>query len=80
MNALIVSNFFFPNYRIASFRMNAFAKYFREAGHEVTEKCLRESYKKISTKEHESRKFGTPTDTNPFGDSGSYRYTSIQLR
>lgn len=46
MNALIVSNFFFPNYRIASFRMNAFAKYFREAGHDVTEKCLRESYKK----------------------------------
>lgn len=36
MNILIISNFFFPDNRIASFRMNAFARYFREAGHEVT--------------------------------------------
>ena len=36
MNILIITNFFFPNNRIASFRMNAFAKYFHEAGHEVT--------------------------------------------
>lgn len=36
MNILIVTNFFFPKSAIASFRMNAFAKYFHEAGHEVT--------------------------------------------
>lgn len=36
MNILIISNYFFPNNRIASFRINAFAKYFHEAGHEVT--------------------------------------------
>lgn len=36
MNILIVTNSFFPNNRIASFRINAFAKYFHEAGHEVT--------------------------------------------
>lgn len=36
MNVLIISNFFFPNNRIGSFRINAFAKYFHEAGHEVT--------------------------------------------
>lgn len=36
MNILIISNYFFPNNRIASFRMNAFAKYFHEAGHKVT--------------------------------------------
>lgn len=36
MNILIISNFFFPINKIASFRMNAFAKYFHEAGHEVT--------------------------------------------
>ncbi len=36
MNILIVSNFFYPNNRIASFRINAFAKYFSEAGHSVT--------------------------------------------
>lgn len=36
MNILIISNFFFPNNKIASFRMNAFAKYLHEAGHEVT--------------------------------------------
>lgn len=36
MNILIITNFFFPNNKIASFRMNAFAKYFHEAGHEVT--------------------------------------------
>lgn len=36
MNILIISNFFFPINRIASFRMNAFAKYFHAAGHEVT--------------------------------------------
>lgn len=36
MNILIISNFFFPKNEIASFRMNAFAKYFHEAGHEVT--------------------------------------------
>lgn len=36
MNILIITNSFFPNNKIASFRMNAFAKYFHEAGHEVT--------------------------------------------
>ncbi len=36
MNILIVSNFFYPNNRIASFRIEAFAKYFRQAGHSVT--------------------------------------------
>ena len=36
MNILIVSNFFIPNNCIASFRIEAFAKYFREAGHSVT--------------------------------------------
>ncbi len=36
MNILIISNYFFPNNRIASFRINAFSKYFHEAGHEVT--------------------------------------------
>ena len=36
MNILIVSNFFYPNNRIGSFRINAFAKYFSEAGHSVT--------------------------------------------
>lgn len=36
MNILIISNFFFPKNQIASFRINAFAKYFHEAGHEVT--------------------------------------------
>ncbi len=36
MHILIISNFFFPNNQIASFRINAFAKYFHEAGHEVT--------------------------------------------
>lgn len=36
MNILIVCNYFFPDNRIASFRVNAFAKYFHEAGHKVT--------------------------------------------
>lgn len=36
MNILIVSNLFYPNNRIGSFRINAFAKYFSEAGHSVT--------------------------------------------
>ncbi|KIO43317.1 MULTISPECIES: glycosyltransferase [Sanguibacteroides] len=36
MNILIISNYFFPNNRIASFRINAFAKYFHEVGYEVT--------------------------------------------
>lgn len=36
MNILIISNFFFPKNAIASFRVNAFARYFHEAGHEVT--------------------------------------------
>lgn len=36
MHILIISNFFFPKNQIASFRINAFAKYFHEAGHEVT--------------------------------------------
>lgn len=36
MNILIVCNSFFPINRISAFRMNAFAKYFHEAGHEVT--------------------------------------------
>lgn len=36
MHILIISNFFSPNNQIASFRINAFAKYFHEAGHEVT--------------------------------------------
>lgn len=36
MDILIISNLFFPNNCIGAFRMNAFAKYFHEAGHEVT--------------------------------------------
>lgn len=36
MNILIVSPFFSPNIQIASFRIDAFARYFREAGHTVT--------------------------------------------
>ena len=36
MNILIISNSFFPKNLISSFRMNAFAKYFHEAGHNVT--------------------------------------------
>ncbi len=36
MKVLIISNFFYPNNRIASFRINAFAKYFSEAGNTVT--------------------------------------------
>lgn len=36
MNILIVSYFFYPQNRIASFRIDAFARYFREAGHTVT--------------------------------------------
>lgn len=36
MNILIVCNYFYPNNCIASFRLNAFAKYFREAGHSVS--------------------------------------------
>ncbi len=36
MNILIVSYYFYPNNRIASFRINAFAKYFQLAGHSVT--------------------------------------------
>lgn len=36
MNILIISNSFFPINKISSFRINAFAKYFHEAGHEVT--------------------------------------------
>lgn len=36
MNILIVSYFFYPCNRIASFRIDAFARYFREAGHTVT--------------------------------------------
>lgn len=36
MNILIISNSFYPNNKISSFRMNAFAKYFHEAGHDVT--------------------------------------------
>ena len=36
MNIFIISNYFFPNNRIASFRINAFAKYFHEVGYEVT--------------------------------------------
>lgn len=36
MDILIITNFFFPKNTIASFRMNAFAKYFHEAGHKVT--------------------------------------------
>lgn len=36
MNILIITNFFHPYNRIASFRMNAFAKYLKEAGYSVT--------------------------------------------
>ena len=36
MNILIVCNHFYPHNRIAAFRLNAFAQYFREAGHSVT--------------------------------------------
>lgn len=36
MNVLIISNYFYPKNLIASFRINAFAKYFHEAGHDVT--------------------------------------------
>ncbi|MDE5731964.1 MAG: hypothetical protein K2H95_02855, partial [Bacteroidales bacterium] len=36
MNVLIISNYFYPQNLIASFRINAFAKYFHEAGHDVT--------------------------------------------
>ena len=36
MNILIISNSFYPKNKISSFRMNAFAKYFHEAGHDVT--------------------------------------------
>ena len=36
MNILIVCNHFYPHNRIAAFRLNAFARYFREAGHSVT--------------------------------------------
>ncbi len=36
MNILIVSPFFSPNIQISSFRIDAFARYFREAGHTVT--------------------------------------------
>lgn len=36
MNILIISNFFYPYNSIASFRINAFAKYFYEAGNSVT--------------------------------------------
>lgn len=36
MNILIISYYFYPNNRIASFRIDAFAKYFRQAGHNVT--------------------------------------------
>lgn len=36
MNILIISNYFYPQNLIASFRINAFAKYFHEAGHDVT--------------------------------------------
>lgn len=36
MNFLIISKYFYPQNRIASFRINAFAKYIRNAGHSVT--------------------------------------------
>lgn len=36
MNILIITTVFYPTNHIGSFRMNAFAKYFRQAGHEVT--------------------------------------------
>ena len=36
MNILIISNFFTPTIHIASFRIEAFAKYFSKAGHTVT--------------------------------------------
>ena len=36
MNILIVCNYFYPNNGIASFRLNAFAKYFQQAGHSVS--------------------------------------------
>lgn len=36
MKILILTTYFYPTNCIAAFRMNAFAKYFRQAGHEVT--------------------------------------------
>lgn len=36
MKILIITSYFYPTNCIAAFRMNAFAKYFRQAGHEVT--------------------------------------------
>ena len=36
MNILIISKYFYPRNSIASFRINAFAKYIRNAGHSVT--------------------------------------------
>ena len=36
MNILIITKHFYPYNRIASFRINSFAKYFHEAGHSVT--------------------------------------------
>ena len=36
MKILIISSFFYPNNQIASFRIEAFAKYFQLAGHSVT--------------------------------------------
>ena len=35
-NILIITNYFYPKNAIASYRMNAFAKYFRNVGFEVT--------------------------------------------
>ena len=35
MKILIISNFFYPQVHIASFRIEAFAKYFHRAGHDV---------------------------------------------
>lgn len=36
MNILIISNVFYPTNHIGAFRTNAFAKYFKQAGHDVT--------------------------------------------
>lgn len=36
MKILIISNFFYPQIHIASFRIEAFAKYFNKAGYDVT--------------------------------------------
>ena len=36
MNILIICYYFYPNNRIASFRLESFAKYFQQAGHKVT--------------------------------------------